>query len=95
MGIDKYADVAYQSIDNLSKGILRITTPEIALGASSMGMEARGTQIINQSYSTQSPYTSKIAQALTDLANKEQIVMIEDTNGLTKIIGKTMARGGF
>lgn len=95
VGIDKYADVAYQSIDNLSNGILRITTPEIALGASSMGMEARGTQIINQSYSTQSPYTSKIAQALTDLANKEQIVMIEDTNGLTKIIGKTMARGGF
>ncbi|WP_195943473.1 tape measure protein [Enterococcus faecium] len=38
-GIEKYAGTAYQAIDNLSAGMLRISTPEMALGASQMGRE--------------------------------------------------------
>ncbi|OTN76721.1 hypothetical protein A5886_001800 [Enterococcus sp. 8G7_MSG3316] len=39
VGIEKYAGSAYQAIDNLSEGMLRVSTPEMALGTSRMGRE--------------------------------------------------------
>jgi len=44
-GIEKYAGVVYQEIDNLSAGMLKITTPEVALGSARMWRELSNEKI--------------------------------------------------
>lgn len=44
-GIEEYAGVAYQAIDNLSAGMLKITTPEVALGSARIGRELSNEKI--------------------------------------------------
>lgn len=53
-GIEKYAGVVYQEIDNLSAGMLKITTPEVALGSARMWRELSNEKI-SQTIVHQSP----------------------------------------
>ncbi|HGF7497297.1 TPA: hypothetical protein QFP96_000283 [Enterococcus faecium] len=66
-GIEKYAGTAYQAIDNLSAGMLRISTPEMALGASQMGRELAkenvNQTIINRSSTIDMPALAQLIES--------------------------------
>lgn len=62
VGVEADAYKAYKSMDDLSAGILRSISPEIALGTSNMGLTTSGSQIINNTYNTAGSSVKRIYQ---------------------------------
>lgn len=72
VGIDKYANKAYMAMSNLSKGLMKPISPEIAAGANHLGGLTGVSQIINHNYSNNNSNIGMI-DAIVKLANRPAI----------------------
>lgn len=91
VGIDKYANKAYQSIGRLSDGLLRPIVPEFAAGGYSIGATNGASQIINNNYSSSN--NSLILEAIDKLSNRPIVTNIDvDSTNIARTTSKAMTQ---
>jgi phage-related protein len=91
VGIDKYANKAYQSIGRLSDGLLRPIVPEFAAGGYSIGATSGASQIINNNYSSSN--NNLILEAIDKLSNRPIVTNIDvDGTNIARTTSKAMTQ---